>query len=444
LKEHIENAPPFADSPRETSRTFGALTLKERFVLGAWFFFIAGTFILYGTRLREDLWGYALVGNAVLSKADIYLSTPPLLNAWPPFFSLVCVPLGLLSRISPYVLNFFWVALNWASLFVILDLFARLMYRKRFRVFPDPSSLSLNSQELVVPFFLAFPYIIANFEHLQVNTILFALCLVGLYLQSSGKETWGGLALGAAAAMKVMPAVFVPYLFFRRRWRAAASAVVSAAALSISPLLVFGWSKFLSDCIFWLRFVHAGWDVGSKNQSLYAMWARILSYGLVPFFHKGEESLPYITALGVRFAWEATLIVILVLAAVAFRGEPEADSLQAQAEWGVVFILAILAGLITWVHYFVVLMLPYALLYRVMQTAEFAAHRAKLKWVLFASFLLSVPSLHGVVGSRLAIRLETGSVMTFGALVMLGGLLWFRGLVPAERRSGPASAANRL
>jgi hypothetical protein len=38
--------------------------------------------------------------------------------------------------------------------------------------------------------------------------------------------------------------------------------------------------------------------------------------------------------------------------------------------------------------------------------------------------------MHDVIGRSLAIRLEMGSIVTYSALVMLGGLLWYRGRAP--------------
>jgi hypothetical protein len=80
-----------------------------------------------------------------------------------------------------------------------------------------------------------------------------------------------------------------------------------------------------------------------------------------------------------------------------------------------------------------VLLLPYALLYAAWRSPNIDAHtRRILRGVIFACFALSVPTLHDVVGKSLAIRLEMGSVVTYGSLIMLGGLLWYRSRAPRE------------
>ena len=195
-------------------------TWQSRLALFAILAAFVASFFVYARR-SEDFTGYAVVGRAFFDGRDIYADTPVGTNTWPPFFSLAAVPLGLLDRESPYLARLVWIALTWAAVFWALDLIARLIYGKRLRLRPDESSLSISSIEILVPFALALPFIINNFELLQVNMILFTLALWGLYLQANGREAAGGITIALAAAMKVMAIAFLPYLLYRKRWRAA-------------------------------------------------------------------------------------------------------------------------------------------------------------------------------------------------------------------------------
>jgi hypothetical protein len=40
--------------------------------------------------------------------------------------------------------------------------------------------------------------------------------------------------------------------------------------------------------------------------------------------------------------------------------------------------------------------------------------------------------MHDLIGKSLAVRLEMGSVVTYGSLIMLGGLLWYRSRAPRQ------------
>jgi hypothetical protein len=81
----------------------------------------------------------------------------------------------------------------------------------------------------------------------------------------------------------------------------------------------------------------------------------------------------------------------------------------------------------------VVLLLPYALVYAGWHSTDLDARtRRVLRNVMFVSFALSLPTLHDVIGKSLAVRLEMGSVVTYGSLIMLGGLLWYRSRAPRQ------------
>jgi len=93
----------------------------------------------------------------------------------------------------------------------------------------------------------------------------------------------------------------------------------------------------------------------------------------------------------------------------------------------VVFVAGTILSPLTRKPYLVVLLLPYALLYAAWHSADLDGRtRHILRNVMLASFVLSLPTLHDVIGKSLAVRLEMGSVVTYGSLIMLGGLLWYR------------------
>jgi Glycosyltransferase family 87 len=406
--------------------------VQRRLVLSALLLAFVASFFVYARR-SVDFAGYAAVGQAFFDGRDIYLDTPVGTNTWPPFFSLTTVPLGLLDRESPYLARIVWVALTWASIFWALDLIARLIYGKRLRFQPDESSLAITSPELLVPFALTLPYIINNFELLQINMILFALALWGLFLQASGREAAGGIAIAAAAAMKVMAIAFLPYLLYRKRWRAAFWMAAATLFFFFCPALFLGWTKFWQGLALWPLALRASWGAGNAHQSVYSMWDRILGYGYIPFAVPGTFMLPLSGARSAKLAWEVTCAIAAVLGAIACRGTPPPGSRWAQVEWAAVFVAATILSPLTRKPYLVVLLLPYALLYAAWRSANLDARtRRGLRNIMFVSFALSLPTLHDVIGKSLAVRLEMGSVVTYGSLITLGGLLWYRSRAPRE------------
>jgi hypothetical protein len=163
------------------------------------------------------------------------------------------------------------------------------------------------------------------------------------------------------------------------------------------------------------------------------MWDRILGYGYIPFAVPGTFMLPLSGARSAKLAWEITCAVAVALGAIACRGTPRPGSRWAQLEWAIVFVAATILSPLTRKPYLVVLLLPYALLYAAWRSTDLDARtRRVLRNVMFTSFALSLPTMHDLIGKSLAVRLEMGSVVTYGSLIMLGGLLWYRSCAPRE------------
>jgi hypothetical protein len=351
------------------------------------------------------------------------------MNTWPPFFSVVCIPLTLLGHLSIYLVTSLWVLLNFAVLLLLLDLLARILYGRPMTLRRSaPGRLSITSVELLVPLALTSTFLFSNFEMTQINIILLGLTLGGLYLLASGRTLGGALAIGFAIAIKVMPVVILPYLAYRRAWRAFLASSLAAAAFSLSPILVFGWSRFWQYVAIWRRVIGWGWGVGANNQSIFAMWDRFIGLHVYPYAPGENLYLVQSDAPGVRLAWWITMGVIGLLALRQFRIGTAASPWVAAAEWSAVLIVSALAGPVSWKHYMVVLLLPNALLFAVWRRPDIdGAARAAVGWVLCASVVLAVLTAHDLVGGELSTQLELGGVATLSGLVMLGGLFWLRG-----------------
>src|SRR5271169_2013041 len=123
---------------------------KRRLVLSLLLVLAIALFFSYARR-PGDFIGYSVTGNAVLSGVDIYKDTPPDLNNWPPFFSLLCVPLALMDHLSPHLARGIWIVLNYAVLLAILDMVSRLVYGRRLTLSGANATVSLASSAILVP-----------------------------------------------------------------------------------------------------------------------------------------------------------------------------------------------------------------------------------------------------------------------------------------------------
>ncbi len=384
-------------------------------------------------RRSGDFEGYLVVGNLVRSGRHIYLDAGHGTNTWPPFFSLLCVPLALLAAPTPYLARGVWLLLNLALLVLALRLIARLVYGRDMRLRAETDGLSLAAPELLMPLLISDRFVSGNFDHVQINILIFALALGGLYMQARGRELAGGMALGCAAAIKVMPILFVPYLAYRRRWRAATAAAVSAAALSLSPILVFGWDRFWTYVVAWRAAVAQGWGVGKMNQSVFAMWDRLLGHGMLPLTADGVGIVPESGSPLVTAAMVVSCAAVAVLALWLFRGATRPDGWAALAEWSVVFIVGGLFGPVCWKAYLVVLLLPNTLLFAAWRSSRLDARtRTIIGWLLVGSVVLGTLPSPGLVGTQLAGRLDMSSAVTCSALIVLGAAFWLRAKLAAS------------
>ena len=373
-------------------------------------------------RRAGDFAGYVEVGQALLSGQDPYRDTSGV-NTWPPVFSFLCVPLAVMAKAGAYPVRVAWLLFNYAALVVLVETVAAVTDRGTHGA---GRGWAVTRAAGFVPLVLTYRYTAANFEHLQVNIAVVALTLTGLYWDSRGRSRAGGALVGVAAAIKLWPVAFVPYLAWRRRYRAAIGALVVGALLSLSPAAVVGWAAFSDYVSAWRDALTLGWGVGPMNQSVLALWDRVLGHGFLPLVSGGVGYLPLSGARAVQAAWLASLAVIGLAAALAWRRRPAPDSLDAVGEWAALFLVVALGGPVTWEAYLVVMIVGNGLLFRTWRYAEDQLQRKAAALTLAISFALSGLTAPSLLGSSLSGRMEMAGVDTLSGLALLTGLFFVR------------------
>jgi alpha-1,2-mannosyltransferase len=109
----------------------------------------------------------------------------------------------------------------------------------------------------------------------QINFILLGLVVVDLLVAVPRRSRLAGVGIGLAAAIKLTPAIFVVYLLLTRRWRAAATAAVTALAANLAgaALLWHDTWRFWTDLLW--RTERIGHPERLENQSLMGALARL-------------------------------------------------------------------------------------------------------------------------------------------------------------------------
>ncbi len=381
-----------------------------------------------------DFAGYLIVGDLGLAGRDIYRDAPPGLNNWPPFFGLVCVPLALIARLSPIGSRVVWLVLNWVALVYALAASIRLVYDRRLTLAgvsrESDAGIDIASGAALLPLLLSVRWSLSNFEHLQVNIIILALVLAGLVCHRAGRDVRAGLLIGAAAALKVMPVVFVPYFVWRRQWRPAFFTTIAAVGWSLLPLVFYGPKGFADQFSHWLDFFRRGQGVGAMNVSVQAMVDRIIGHGIVPFTVPGIDNIAPSGSPVVRWVMVGALALVAALAGWWFRGRYDPRSRSAVAEWSIVLLVAVIFSPLTWKYYLVVLLLPMTLFVATWRDPGVDPRfRRRLRSLTWLSFAVGMAAANVLVGDSLARRLEMSSFPTMMSLIILGTLYWYRARV---------------
>jgi alpha-1,2-mannosyltransferase len=227
-----------------------------------------------------DLDVYRSGGQAVLRGAPVYefLTQPPQLLpfTYPPFAALLAVPLALLSW---PVAQWVWVALICAGLTVTVCYAFREVLARAGRWAPVAVGVLVGATAWLMP-------VRDQFRFGQVDIILVALCVAdcaaclrppnGGPPPTSRSPRWPrGLLVGLATAIKLVPGVFIVYLWLTGRRKAAITAAVTAAAATLASFVVLP----ADSAGFWFGALldsdRVGANNGTANQSVRAVLLRM-------------------------------------------------------------------------------------------------------------------------------------------------------------------------
>jgi len=177
---------------------------------------------------------------------------------YPPFAAIVMLPLGLMERAGAIAAMAILSLAGFALICVIT--FRKLQINPQLGWFLALGAISVQP-------------VYQTFELGQINLVLMALVMLDCLVVP---PRYRGLLVGIAAAVKIIPGIFVLYFILRRDWRAvarsgitfAATVLVSAAVMPQETMSY--WSHLTSAA------TRTGDAISSVNQSLPAVLARLM------------------------------------------------------------------------------------------------------------------------------------------------------------------------
>ena len=350
-----------------------------------------------------DLDVYRTSGLSVLQGQPLYamLTQPPQLLAftYPPVAALFAVPLAIMPWPAAQLA---WVPFIYVPLAVVIWYAFAPLLRRAGRLRPVAFALVFASCAYLFP-------LRDEMRFGQVDLVLLAMAVADC---AAGRPRWPrGVLVGLATAVKLVPGVFIGYLWLSGRRRAALTAALVALACTLGAWLLLPHDS----ATYWTSAIfdpgRLGDNAGTSDQSLRGLLLRTVLPGRPP---------------GVIWATVAVAVAVTGFALVR-RLSRDSREMEAIA---VTALVGVLASPVSWIHHYVVV---------VVAIGAIAADGRSLRRVILAAgtaayFALTIPWWgQSLLGQRdvpaLAARVVQDG-FAIAALVLVAVLARLRAAVP--------------
>jgi hypothetical protein len=196
-------------------------------------------------------------------------------------------------------------------------------------------------------------------NHAVNNQVGFILTYLGLLAVHSKNDKWSGALLSLAVIIKLTPAIFLLYFFTSRRWKFFIYFGIFLLFWSLFPV-IFGWEYGLRQWQNWFEMVLFNamksplFRAWKNNQSLIATLAKYFLIGADPL-HQQIFKMPFFV-LSPEFV--KNIFSLLSFGLLGFLGWRFKKGLGEQSYIAALFILSVVLSGVSWVHSFVVLLVP--------------------------------------------------------------------------------------
>jgi hypothetical protein len=346
---------------------------------------------------RADFTGYVEAGNLAFHHTNIYASE---FNTWPPTFSFLCIPLYLFNQLSPWFLQFFWLAGTCIAFYFILKWAYELVHETR---------LKTLDWKFIVPLLLCFRIFYEELINVQINVYMLFFSILALRLIKINKHAFfTGLSLAITICCKVYTLILLPFLVYKKKYQAALFTIVSILIFYSFTAFYFGWAE--------TRVLFQTWankDLMSKhifdhnNQSI---WSFIT--GLTTDFSRFNDFHFNLFSLSIEQSKLITLSILALLGIfLAIKFYTTAKTKHA-FYWQALVVLSLIPVVspLAWKYYFVFLSPLIITLYPLI------AEHKQWKWAYYIPLFLIILCSELFVGSYFSDVLESLGIITFGSL----------------------------
>lgn len=288
-------------------------------------------------RTREDFYDVELQTREVLARG---LPLNESFYIYPPLLAILFVPLTTLPIQTAAQL---WFMINLGLYGLALILLARSL------------ELRLVSGLLALFWILAFLFPPALFTLYkgQVNIVILLLMTVTYWLYRKGLQTVAGVALGIATMIKLVPVVLLAYFLWKRKYALSLAVIGTLVVIGALGLLIVGVGPHQTYIASVLPSL-AGPRPNPGNQSLGGFFSLLLIENAY------SDQLAHNPAL-----WKVLTVAsssLFILTVVFLCWKKKRGAVAVDLEFALVVATLPLIANIAWVDFFVILLIPYAVL----------------------------------------------------------------------------------
>jgi hypothetical protein len=343
--------------------------------------------IISNQGIGNDFFGFLIGANRLLTKHFLYEGSKNGMGVtWPPFFMVFMAPWALLAKLDIRVTQILWYCLNCFLFFKSIDVWCRIVHKKPCSWITYGEPFSLYSPFVFLPILFVASPLLYNAHELQVNILLLFFISLGIYQIEKGKERSAGIWFGLATALKAFPIIFLVYLMFQRKIKAAILMAFTATVLTLIPVVWYGPHDYLVNLNGWCAIsFHGCFPVVGSAQSVYSMLARWIGCDFNTMAWGKLLYPPLSLSGGLALQWLHKGLFILVIG-VFYGISIFRKNRNAAFEGAFICLVGMLFSPIAWKHYWILCFPAIFILWKIAHT-----HGEKVITRLLWVFLILVP-----------------------------------------------------
>ncbi|MFI5253656.1 MAG: glycosyltransferase family 87 protein [Bacteroidota bacterium] len=388
------------------------------------------------TIMRSDVLTYVLAADRMIQNADIYFFSPGQETGYvyPPFYAFANIPLTLAP---PLAIDIFWYIFNIGLLIGTIRCGYILLTGELF------SALSSKDQWLYAggSILLSIRYLVRGFQDANVSMLLVFLIVYGLMSIERRKNSYGAIWMGVAAAIKVLPLVFLLYFIFFRKWKELFIVSVVFLFCTFMPIIYLGIPRFMecmNSFIDYTRIQFSPAGLSRENFSFWGTLGRLFTHTDAQLGPDGKPifiniaNYPVLYVKSVIIGINASLILLYGLTLYYFRKSYSDSRSHAGKEelfrmlpMLITLMLGNLLSVLTEDHHMIPLMMVYLFLLIGIRGHYFST-RIPVIITLgtgIASIILNYDIMVPLIGKLNYLILLGYSLPTFGVTLLLFALL---------------------